>query len=191
MHQITRDLTIPESPVRITTLRKYTGHGCSVIRLLVFITLAIMLSRVTAYATGQQRQLDFYHTHTGENLTVVYHDGRDYIPAALEQINHFLGDFRSGDVHPMDPATLDILYRLKTELGVENTFEVISGYRPPRDECHIAQPVARRCPAKSTHGGNCHRYTPARCRHQTTAWRGWLLPGFDCVHIDSACVRSW
>ena len=199
MRQIIRDLTIPESPVRITTLRKHTGRGCSVIRLLVFITLAIMLSREMAYATGQQRQLDFYHTHTGENLTVVYHDGRDYIPAALEQINHFLGDFRSGDVHPMDPATLDILYRLKTELGVENTFEIISGYRSPETNTMLrnqGRGVARRSQHMEGTAIDIRLRGVETVRLRDAAIKLQLggvgyYPESDFVHVDSARVRTW
>src|SRR5512143_2277955 len=50
------------------------------------------------------RELDFYHTHTGKALSVVYyHDGR-YDPTALAQVEDYLKDFRTGDRHPIDPA---------------------------------------------------------------------------------------
>ena len=199
MHPINKRLTIPESPVRIATTRKHTGRGSSAIRLLAFITLAILLSRETAYATEQPRQLDFYHTHTGESLTIVYHDGKDYIPAALEQINHFLGDFRSGNVHAIAPATLDILHRLQIELGVEDTFEVISGYRSPETNAMLrnqGRGVARRSQHMEgtaidirLRGVETVRLRDAAIKLQLGGV-GYYRES-DFVHVDSARVRTW
>ena len=51
---------------------------------------------------------------------------------ALDEVNRFLRDFRTGDVHPMDPELLDVLYDLKLATGSGGTYEVISAYRSPR-----------------------------------------------------------
>ena len=85
----------------------------------------------TAYASVQPRELSFYHTHTSEKLAIEYHDGIEYIPDSLTEINHYLRDFRSGESYPIDPKLLDILHDLKTEIGNNGVFEVISGYRSP------------------------------------------------------------
>jgi len=78
------------------------------------------------------RALAFYHTHTGERLRVTYAaDGR-YLPEALAEINRFLRDFRTGDVHPIDPQLLDILYELRRRAGGRGTYEIISAYRSPQ-----------------------------------------------------------
>lgn len=81
------------------------------------------------------RELDFYHTHTGKALSVVYyHDGR-YDPTALAQVEDYLKDFRTGDRHPIDPALLDVLFEIKTRTHTHAPFEVISAYRsPPTNE---------------------------------------------------------
>ena len=42
--------------------------------------------------------LSFFHTHTSERLAVEYFDGGAYLPDALATVNHFLRDFRTGDV---------------------------------------------------------------------------------------------
>ena len=78
------------------------------------------------------RQLSFYHTHTRLSLDVVYYENGEYVDTALEKVNRFLKDFRTGDVAEMDPKLLDILYELRTELGSNETYEVISAYRSPR-----------------------------------------------------------
>ena len=63
---------------------------------------AIASSHVSGRQTG--RSLSFYHTHTGEKLAIDYHDGTDYLPDALAEINHYMRDFRTDESHPIDAA---------------------------------------------------------------------------------------
>jgi uncharacterized protein YcbK (DUF882 family) len=55
-----------------------------------------------------------------------------YDPVALEEINYYLRDFRTGDIHPIDPKLLDTLCAIRNKFGGKGRFEVISGYRSPR-----------------------------------------------------------
>ena len=76
-----------------------------------------------------QRSLAFVHTHTGEALESVYfRDGR-YQDGELARINHLLRDFRTGDVHTIAPATLDILADLRALADRDEPYQVICGYR--------------------------------------------------------------
>jgi len=78
------------------------------------------------------RQLSFYHTHTQLSLDVFYYENGEYVDSALDEINRFLGDFRTGDIAEMDPRLLDLLHDVRNELGTDQTFEVISAYRSPK-----------------------------------------------------------
>jgi uncharacterized protein YcbK (DUF882 family) len=78
------------------------------------------------------RQLSFYHTHTGESLTVTYWQEGVYLGSALTEINRFLRDFRTGDASEMDPELLDLLHTVYTRTGSAGHFEVISAYRSPK-----------------------------------------------------------
>lgn len=77
------------------------------------------------------RALAFAHTHTSETLAVTYWQGGTYDRPALDSINHLLRDFRTGQVHPIEPQLLDYLYAVRCALGCDAPFEVISGYRSP------------------------------------------------------------
>ena len=78
------------------------------------------------------RRLSFSHTHTCEQLSIVYARDGKYLPEALSRINHCLRDFRSNEKYAIDPALLDFLYDLQRTAGNEGgVFEVISGYRSP------------------------------------------------------------
>ncbi len=89
-----------------------------------------MLPRQSATAIDE-RHLDFFHTHTGEHLNVVYKRGDEYVPEGLRDANAFLADFRNGKSVNIDPHLLDLLYDLRETLGSEGTYEVISAYRSP------------------------------------------------------------
>ena len=153
----------------------------------------------TLVALPGSRELKFLHTHTGEKLSLEY-AGRDgYLADALNTVNHFLRDFRTGDVHAIDPGLLDLLYRVNAVTQSARPFEVISGYRSPatnamlhlRSEgvaAHslhmVGQAIDIRLPdvplkslreaALTLHGGGVGYY-----------------PKSNFVHVDTGRVRFW
>jgi len=78
------------------------------------------------------RSVSFVHTHTGERLTAAYWRDGEYQPEVLQQVNHVLRDFRTNEVHAIDPTLLDVLFELRTKVGSERAFHVISAYRSPK-----------------------------------------------------------
>ncbi len=82
-------------------------------------------------AAPEARTLALDHTHTGEKLSLVYAVGERYLSEALDTLNHFLRDHYSGAVGVIDPQLFELLHRLTAELGVRQSFQVISGYRSP------------------------------------------------------------
>jgi uncharacterized protein YcbK (DUF882 family) len=97
------------------------------------LTLTVVLSTCSAVAWATDtRELSFRHTHTHETLSVVYWRNGEYVPSALERINHFLRDFRTGDVADMDPELLDLLHIVYQQTGSSGSFEIISAYRSPK-----------------------------------------------------------
>lgn len=76
--------------------------------------------------------LSFKHTHTNENISLIYSKDGHYVPQALNRLNHFLRDHYTGDVGTMDPKLFDILHRITLALNTSSQpFQVISGYRCP------------------------------------------------------------
>jgi len=80
---------------------------------------------------ADERRLSFYHTHTKERLDTIFFKDGEYIVSALEEVNRFLADFRTGDVTVIDPKLLDLIYEIRESLGSNGTYEVISAYRSP------------------------------------------------------------
>jgi uncharacterized protein YcbK (DUF882 family) len=78
-----------------------------------------------------ERSLAFKNLHTGESLRTTFWAEGNYRNDELKAVNHVLRDHRSGDVHPMDPKLLDLLYVLQQSVAVKGSFHIISGYRSP------------------------------------------------------------
>jgi len=145
------------------------------------------------------RSLSFVHTHTGERLVTPYWRGGQYVPAQLERVNHFLRDFRTGDVHVIDPGLLDLLYRLQTLADRDSPFEVISGYRSPKTNAML------RARSEGVALHSMHMLGKAidirldgyATRRLADCARSLCLGGVgfyarsDFVHVDTGRVRYW
>ncbi|MGD9829167.1 MAG: DUF882 domain-containing protein [Hyphomicrobiaceae bacterium] len=78
---------------------------------------------------GPDRRISFYNIHTKETVTVLYKKGGRYVPSAMERINWILRDWRRNEPTKMDPALVDLLWSIHSELGSREPIHVISGYR--------------------------------------------------------------
>lgn len=84
------------------------------------------------------RELAFHNLHTDEKLRVTYWKDGYYNPAGMDKINNVLRDHYSGDVYPMSPRLMDMLYDLQTRLHQDGPIEVISAYRSPQTNMMLA-----------------------------------------------------
>ena len=81
---------------------------------------------------GERFHLRMHHLHTGEDIDVVYKVGSQYVPSALDALNHFLRDHRTDDASHYDPKEFDVLHAVMAKLGRPNgVIDVVCGYRSP------------------------------------------------------------
>jgi len=85
------------------------------------------------------RSINLKNLHTDETLQAVYWENGQYVPDALQAVNHVLRDFRTGDVHVIDPRLLDLITDLHARLGSSSAFQVISGYRSPQTNAMLRE----------------------------------------------------
>jgi uncharacterized protein YcbK (DUF882 family) len=152
-----------------------------------------------AVAQGTARKLAFYSIHTGEQLAATYWENGRYLADGLREIDHVLRDFRTGEVRPIDPALLDLLYRLRLVMHYEGAISVISGYRCPATNAMLAA-RSNRVAKNSYHvrGMAIDLRLPGR---QLAAVRDSAMalasggvgyyPDSDFVHVDTGPVRAW
>lgn len=91
-----------------------------------------LLAPAHTSAPVPEYRLKFFHLHTGERLDIVYRRGEHYLTAALDHLDHYLRDHRTGGIRHYDPRVFDLLHDLTTELGKPDAeIDVVCGYRTP------------------------------------------------------------
>jgi uncharacterized protein YcbK (DUF882 family) len=85
------------------------------------------------------RAIHLKNLHTDETLEAVYWDQGQYVPDALQAVNKVLRDFRTGDIHPIDPRLLDVVTEVRGRLGSTTPIQVISGYRSPQTNAMLRE----------------------------------------------------
>ena len=145
------------------------------------------------------RRLVFHNTHPLESLSVDYCQDGSYCGPALAAVNHVLRDHRNGEVHPIDPALLDVLHAAASRCGRDAEFEVISGYRSPESNAAMharSSGVA----ARSLHmEGRAIDVRLVGCDLARLRDAGLALGqggvgyyrGPQFVHLDTGRVRTW
>jgi uncharacterized protein YcbK (DUF882 family) len=77
-------------------------------------------------------RLRLYHLHTNERIDLVYRIGDIYISSAIDQLDHFLRDHRTGEVIQLDRRVFDLLHDLTAAAGrPEAEIDIVCGYRTP------------------------------------------------------------
>jgi uncharacterized protein YcbK (DUF882 family) len=157
------------------------------------------IARKAAAVPAAPHTLSFYHIHTAEKLTITYREKGEVVPDALAEINHYLRDFRTEQIHVIDVALLDKLHALYTTFDARGNFEVISGYRSPHTNAvlrHATTGVAEHSLHIEGRAIDV-RLTSAK----TTSLRDAALAlksggvGYyaesNFVHLDTGNTRSW
>ena len=163
------------------------------------VALALGPSRARA-ALSAPRRLLMLNTHTAERIDVTYAEAGELVPGALAELDRFLRDFRTGDVHPIDPGVLDLAWSLARAADRPlGTFEIVSGYRSPRTNALLRERSGG-VASRSMHlegraldlrlpGVPTHRLRDLALALQ----RGGVgfYPASDFVHVDTGRVRHW
>lgn len=160
----------------------------------------VAIAPMAAWARASQcRSLSFVHTHTGETLSCVYYQEGGYDQATLARVNHFLRDFRTDEVHAIDPGVLDILFAVRSRADRDDPFHVISGYRSPATNAWLRSHSS----GVATHSLHMEGraidvrlpgFPTRRLRDIGVAMRRGgvgYYPASDFVHLDTGRVRSW
>lgn len=96
----------------------------------------------TAHAGGPHmapRHLSLRNLHTEERLEVAYWRDGAYQSDALQAIDTVLRDFRTGEVHPIEPRLLDVLFVLQGRVDSADAFQVVSGYRSAQTNAQLRE----------------------------------------------------
>jgi uncharacterized protein YcbK (DUF882 family) len=102
--------------------RAYLLAGLAALSVLVGVT-------VRPYAAGETRTLTFFNIHNSETTVIPFKRDGQFLPGALEKFNWAFRDWRKNEPTKMDPALIDLMWEIHTELGSKQPIHIISGYR--------------------------------------------------------------
>lgn len=190
----------PPGPVPSPGRRRFLLAAGGVCGTLATLTAAAALAVPEALAaSGARRCVSFVHTHTGETLRAAYFQDDGYQAQCLAQVDYLLRDFRTGEVHPIDPALLDILFDLQTLANRDGPYEVISGYRSPATNAMLhrsSEGVALHSMhlegrAIDVRLRGCSTAKLAECARSLRRGGVGFYARSDFVHVDTGRVRVW
>jgi uncharacterized protein YcbK (DUF882 family) len=150
-------------------------------------------------AARPEKSLAIYNPHTGESVKTVYWFRGKYLPAALQDIDHLLRDYRSNEVKPIDPQLLDLLYAMGALLETDDPFYVMSGYRSPATNAWLR--LFRRGVAENSMHMEGKAVDIRLPGHDTSLIRRAAValqaggvgyyPHSNFIHVDTGPVRYW
>jgi uncharacterized protein YcbK (DUF882 family) len=182
---------IPEA--RLISRRQFITGLASVAGLL--ITSPVLAT----IAPSQERTLAFHHAHTGERRHITYWRDGDYLPEKLQELNHLLRDFRTGDQVAIDRKLLDTLYALHLSLDQPGEFQIISAYRSPKTNAMLRKSssgVAKRSlhmqgKAIDIRVCGCNLKQLRKTAMALKAGGVGYYPKSNFIHVDTGRVRYW
>jgi uncharacterized protein YcbK (DUF882 family) len=159
-------------------------------------------SVVTSSLSAKPYSLHLYHLHTGESLDVVYRVGDQYIPEALDKLNHFLRDHRTEDASHYDPREFDLLHSIMAKLGrPDGVIDIVCGYRTPWSNAYLRHGTAASGVAEHSQHMEAKAIDiripgvdTARLRDTAESFLAGgvgYYPVSQFVHVDVGPVRTW
>ncbi|MEP2641044.1 DUF882 domain-containing protein [Roseobacter sp.] len=148
---------------------------------------------------GDIRRIKMYSGRTGERIDMIYWIEGDYIRDAVNEINHFMRDWRTDGIKTMDLRTIDIMSAAHNLLDVTEPYMLLSGYRSPQTNAMLRS-RSRGVAKNSLHmkGQAADLRLGSRSVGQVaraaTACKGGGVgkySGSNFVHMDCGIVRSW
>lgn len=148
---------------------------------------------------GDIRRIKMYSGRTGERIDMIYWIEGKYIPDAVNEVNHFMRDWRTNEIMKIDLRTVDIMAAAHNLLDVNEPYMLLSGYRSAKTNAMLrarSSGVAKN--SLHTRGQAADLRLSSRNVGQiakaAAVCRGGGVgqySGSNFVHMDCGTVRSW
>ena len=149
--------------------------------------------------SGDIRRIKMYSARTGEKIDMIYWVEGDYIKDAVQEVNHFMRDWRTGDVKNMDLRTIDIMAASLNLLDVNEPFMLLSCYRSPKTNAMLrsrSSGVAKNSLHLKGQAADLRLSSRSvsqigRAAASCAAGGVGRYSGSNFVHMDCGPVRTW
>ena len=148
---------------------------------------------------GDIRRLRMYSGRTGERVDMIYWIDGEYIKDAVDEITHFMRDWRTDQIKPIDLRTLDIMAAAHNLLDVTEPYMLLSGYRSPKTNAMLrrrSSGVAKNSLHMKGQAADLRLASRsvnqmARAAMACRAGGVGRYSRSDFVHMDCGAVRTW
>ncbi|RLC07133.1 MAG: hypothetical protein DRH90_01105 [Deltaproteobacteria bacterium] len=165
--------------------------------------MAINLPGIS-YATLKKEKhkaklLRFFHPETKESLTTTFWLDGNYVNNALSEIDYIMRDQYTGEIRQIDTKLLDLLHTICLELGTDEPFHILSGYRSPETNEFLRKqglPVS----VQSFHENGkaidirlpmIETSSLRRAAYRLKMGGVGYYPKLNFVHVDVGSIRYW
>ncbi len=88
---------------------------------------------------GDVRRISMRNQRTSETIDIIYWIEGEYIPESMNEINHFMRDWRENLVIPYAPQNVDIMAAAHSLMETDEPYLMLSGYRSPATNAMLAR----------------------------------------------------
>lgn len=165
------------------------------------VTAAPTYSKAAGFLRGggDVRQIAMYSGRTGESINTIYWIEGKYIKDALEEIYHFMRDWRQNTAIPIDTRTIDIMAAAHALMDVNEPYMLLSGYRSPETNAMLrarSSGVAKNSLHMKGQAADLRLRTRTvnqmfRAAQACHAGGVGKYSGSNFVHMDCGQVRTW
>lgn len=148
---------------------------------------------------GDIRRLAMFSGRTGESIDTIYWIDGEYIPEALQEISHFMRDWRNAKTVKIDTRAIDIWAASHSLMEADEPYTMLSGYRSPETNAMLrsrSRSVARNSlhmqgQAADLRMRNRSVRQMARAAAACNAGGVGKYSRSNFVHMDCGPVRIW
>lgn len=148
---------------------------------------------------GDIRRIRMYSGRTGERIDMIYWIEGEYVKEAVNEVNHFMRDWRTDSIKSIDLRTVDIMAAAHNLMDVDEPYMLLSGYRSPKTNAMLRS-RSRGVAKNSLHvkGQAADLRLSSRSVSQmaraAAACQGGGVGKYsrsNFVHMDCGVVRTW
>jgi len=148
-----------------------------------------------------ERALYLYYTHTKETARIVFKRNGQYVQSGLNELNHFLRDWRRNEPTKMDPRLFDLVWEVYQEVGGSQPVHIVSAYRSPATNAMLAAKSSGVADNSQHMRGNAMDFfipgvplaklRAVAMKKQVGGVGYYPTSGSPFVHLDTGSVRAW
>jgi uncharacterized protein YcbK (DUF882 family) len=143
--------------------------------------------------------LRFFHPKTKEKLTTTFWMNGVYVGSSLSDIAYIMRDHHTGKTRQIDTKLLDLLHKICLEIGTNEPFHILSGYRSQETNAFLrkqgwavaGQSLHEKGKAVDIRLPKSKISSLRRAAYRLKMGGVGYYPELNFVHVDVGPIRYW